>query len=50
MTLPFKVRFLANDAIYTVEAVTDISSGRFYWVRSKHNKLVSVPASAFVPA
>lgn len=50
MTLPFKVRFIPTDAIYTVEAVTDISIGRLYLVRSKHGELVPVTASAFVPA
>jgi len=49
MTLPFKARFIPTDQIFTVEAVTDISIGRLYWVRSKHGELVSVPASAFVP-
>lgn len=48
MNVPFQAIFLPTGKEMTVEAVTDIGQGRFYWVRSKHGVLVRVPDVAFV--
>lgn len=47
MTLPFTATFIPTGKEMTVEAITETSSIRFFWVRSKHGVLVKVPAIAF---
>jgi len=45
MQVPFEAVFLGRT--YTVEAVTDTSTTRYYWVRSKHGVLVKISSAFF---